>query len=232
MLDNALADDPDNTDLQVAIAALQLRGIQLGWLGLADRPAAEEKAKAMVERALRVKPNHIPVLEAYCRVLTASNRFVESLVACTRALSFDPWNGLVLYHIGLAQLQLGRFDDALVAFKQADRFDTPQASRWAWLAAAGWAYILMDRAEEALPLLQRSIAITSASGRTHMLLAAAYQRLGRPNEAKAALAKGLELRPGTTALNVAPPTRNASPVFLEASPRIIQSMVEAGLPER
>ena len=65
-----------------------------------------------------------------------------------------------------------------------------------------------------------------------MLLAAAYQRLGRPNEAKAALAKGLELRPGTTALNIAPPTRNASPVFLEASPRIIQSMVEAGLPER
>jgi tetratricopeptide (TPR) repeat protein len=232
MLDNALAGDPDNTDLQVAIAALQLRGIQLGWLGLADRPVAEEKAKAMLERALRAKPNHIPVLEAYCRVLTASNRFVESLVACTRALSFDPWNGLVLYHIGLTQLQLGRFDDALAAFKQADRFDTPQVSRWTWLAAAGWAYILMDRAEEALPWLQRSIAITSASGRTHMLLAAAYQRLGRPNKAKAALAKGLELRPGTTALNVAPPTRNASPVFLEASPRVIQRMVEAGLPER
>jgi hypothetical protein len=46
------------------------------------------------------------------------------------------------------------------------------------------------------------------------------------------LAKALQLRPGTTALNVAPPTKNASPVFLAASPRVIQAMVDAGLPER
>ena len=90
----------------------------------------------------------------------------------------------------------------------------------------------MGRDEEALPLLQRSIAITPASGRTHMLLAAAYQRLGRTDEAKAAMEKGLELRPGTTAINIAPPTKNASPVFLEASQRVIRTMVEAGLPER
>jgi tetratricopeptide (TPR) repeat protein len=90
----------------------------------------------------------------------------------------------------------------------------------------------MGRAEEAVPWLQRSLAITPGTGRTHMLLAAAYQRSGRPDEAKAVLAKALELRPGTTALNVAPPTKNASPVFLEASPRVIQAMVDAGLPER
>jgi tetratricopeptide (TPR) repeat protein len=92
--------------------------------------------------------------------------------------------------------------------------------------------MLMGRAEEAVPWLQGSLAITPGSGRTHMLLAAAYQRSGRTDEAKAALAKALELRPGTTALNVAVPTRNASPVFLEASPRVIRAMVDAGLPER
>ena len=90
----------------------------------------------------------------------------------------------------------------------------------------------MGRDEDAVPWLQRSIAITPASGRTHMLLAAAYQRSGRTDEAKAAMKKGLELRPGTTALNVSPPTKNASPVYLEASEGIIRAMVEAGLPER
>jgi Flp pilus assembly protein TadD len=139
---------------------------------------------------------------------------------------------VALYHIGLAQVQLGRFEDALATFKQADLFDTPQVSRWTWLLGAGWTYLLMGRDQEALPWLQRSIAITPGTGRTHMLLAAACQRLGRTDEAKAALAKALELRPGTTALNVAPPTRNASQVFLEASPRVIRAMVEAGLPER
>jgi tetratricopeptide repeat protein len=66
---------------------------------------------------------------------------------------------------------------------------------------------------------------------SQMALAAAYQQLGRIDEAKASLKEGLTLRPGTTALNVSPPTKNASPVFVEASQRIIQLMIAAGLPE-
>jgi tetratricopeptide (TPR) repeat protein len=89
----------------------------------------------------------------------------------------------------------------------------------------------MGRAEEALPWLQRSIAITSASGRTHLLLAAAYQQLGRTDDARAAIAKALELRPGSTARNAPPPTRNTSPVYLKASERVVSLMIAAGLPE-
>ena len=162
----------------------------------------------------------------------ATNQFVESLVACARTLSFDPWNGLALYHIGLAQMQLGRFEDALASFEQADRFDTPQVSRWVWMLGAGSASMLLGRNEDAVHWLHRSIAITPASGRTHLLLAAAYQKLGRTQEAKAALAEALELRPGTTVLNFVLPTRNASPRFLAGSEDINRALVELGLPER
>jgi Tfp pilus assembly protein PilF len=86
--------------------------------------------------------------------------------------------------------------------------------------------------EEALPWLQRSIAITPGTGRTHLVLAAAYQLMGRTDEARAAVAKAMELRPGSTAGNVLLPTRNANPAFLEASERILRAEVEAGLPER
>jgi DNA-binding winged helix-turn-helix (wHTH) protein/Flp pilus assembly protein TadD len=232
MLEKARADNPENVDLEVALAAHLLRGIQMVWYSAADRAAAEGHARSMLQHALRTKPDYLPVHEAYCRFLTATNHFVDSLVACARALSFDPWNGLVLYNLGLTQIQLGRFDDALATFRQADRFDTPEVSRWTWLLGAGWASLLIDRNEDAASWLQRSIAITPASGRTHMLLAVAYQRLGRPNEAKAAMAKGLELRPGTTALNVELPTLNAGQAFLEKSRQIKQAMVEIGLPER
>ena len=67
------------------------------------------------------------------------------------------------------------------------------------------------------PWLQKSIALTSASGRTRMLLAAAYQQLGRIEEAGAAMREGTELWPGSTYGNVPTPTKNSSPINLPAS---------------
>ncbi|MBC9876693.1 transcriptional regulator CadC [Bradyrhizobium sp. INPA01-394B] len=232
MLQKALTDDPDNLDIAVALASLQMRGIQMVWFSPEEAAVVEAKANATLEQALRSKPNAIAVLEAHCRFLSATNHFVESLVTCAKALSFDPWDGAALYLIGLGQIYLGRFDDALTTFQQADRYDTPSASRWTWLLGAGMAYVLMGRDEEALPWLQRSIAITPGTGRSHFLLAAAYQRSGRREEARAAIAEGLHLRPGTTRLNVSPPMKNASPVCLAAWERVVQAEVDAGLPER
>jgi tetratricopeptide (TPR) repeat protein len=126
---------------------------------------------------------------------------------------------------------LGRFEDALATFKQADRFDTPQVSRWTWQLGAGLTYLVMGRSEDALPWLQRSIAITPGSGRSYMLLSAAYQNLGQPAEARLAMEKGLALRPGSNAGNIALPPKNASPVFLAAVERIERACVAAGLPE-
>ncbi len=138
---------------------------------------------------------------------------------------------MALYHIGLAQMQLGRFEDALATFRQADRFNTPEVSRWTWLVGAGWVNLLMDRNEDAAQWLQRSIAITPASGRPYMLLAVAYLRLGRLDEAKATMAKALALRPGSTVANVQVPTRNASEAYLQKGRTILQQMIELGLPE-
>jgi hypothetical protein len=56
--------------------------------------------------------------------------------------------------------------------------------------------------------------------------------LGRTQDAKAALAKALELRPGTTVLNFMLPSRNASPLFLAGSADNNRALVELGLPER
>ncbi|MFN3347532.1 tetratricopeptide repeat protein [Pseudorhodoplanes sp.] len=232
MLEKALADNPHNVDLEVALAAHMLRGIQMAWYSPEDNAAAESKARAMLKHAVRTRPDYLPVHEAYCRFLSATNNFVDALVACARALTFDPWNGLVLYNLGLTQIKLGRFEDALATFTLADRYDTPDVSRWTWLLGAGWASMLMGRDEDALPWLQRSIAITPATGRSHFLLAAAYQRLGRSDEAKAALAQTIALRPRSTAANIAPPQQNTSQRYRDASALIIEAGVAAGLPEQ
>jgi len=72
MLENALAADPDNVDLQVALASHLLRGIQSVWYDPADVTATESAAQALLERASQAKPHYIPVLDTWCRFLTAT----------------------------------------------------------------------------------------------------------------------------------------------------------------
>lgn len=232
MLEKAIAADPGNVDLAAALSAHLLRGIQMTWYNRGDVADTQRAARSMLEQALRAKPTYIPVLEAYCRLLNATNQFIESLVACGRVLTFDPWDGLAIYNLGLGQLRLGRFEDALATFKLAEQFDTPRTARWTWLLGAGLTLVVMDRDEEAIPYLMRSIAITPATGRSHAVLATAYQRLGRTDEAKAALAKTMELRPGSTAVNIALDPKNASPLYTEAAKRVADVLVGLGLPDK
>ena len=100
------------------------------------------------------------------------------------------------------------------------------------MIGAGWVSLLMDRNEDAVKWLQQSIAITKASGRTQMLLAVAYLRLGRLEEARATMAEAMELRPGSTLANVQTPKLNASEAYVASTSRILQQMAELGLPEK
>ena len=73
MLEKALAEDPDNVEVQVALAALLMRGVQMVWLSPGEREPAEAKAGALLQQTLRAKPYYIPAHEAYCRFLNATN---------------------------------------------------------------------------------------------------------------------------------------------------------------
>ncbi|MEW6451299.1 MAG: winged helix-turn-helix domain-containing protein [Pseudomonadota bacterium] len=231
MLEKALAAKPDDVDLEAALAAHLLRGIQVVWYSPQEAEEAEKRARVVLENALKQEPNYIPVLQGYCRFLAATNYFADSLIACEKALSFQPWDGMALFQMGLSQLQLGRAEDALVTFQRADTFDTPQVSRWTWLLGAGLTLVHLNRNEEAVPWLQRSLAITPGTGRTHMVLAAAYQALGRHDEAKEAIAKALQLRPGSNVDNIGLPTKNQSARYLGRAAEIRTLLIAAGMPE-
>lgn len=231
MLEKALASHPNDVDLQASLAAHLIREVQMEWLTPEGAAAAESRARNLLESALEHEPDYVPVMQAYCRLLMTTNHFVESLVACQKTLVLQPWDGATLFHMGISQLQLGRIEDSLASFKQADAFDMPAVSRWTWLLGAGVALIHLDRYQEALSWLNRSLAITPGTGRTSMLVAAAYQALGEHDKAREAMKEALKIRPRSNAINVPLRTKNESPRYLAGSDRIVRLMVAAGLPE-
>ena len=231
MLEKAIAAEPDNVDLEAALAAHLLRGIQTGLVqtGRRRRRGAQRPVDAgaraagqadLSSRARRLLP--LP---------RRDQRIHRKPGGLRQGIALDPWDGLALYNLGLTQFQLGRFEDALATFKQADQFDTPQVSRWTWLLGAGVAYLLMDRDEEAINWLQRSIAITPAPGPLAFWPRPISGWAG-PRRPERRWRRPWNCGPVRPRANIALPTRNASPVYLEASERIIQALVEAGLPER
>jgi len=232
MLQKAHTAKPDDVDIDAALSAHLMRGVALVWYPVAENEAIEQSARTLLEEALKKEPNYIPVLQAYCRLLQTINEFTDTLVACENTLRFNPWDGLAMFQIGMAQMRLGRYEDSLSTFEQADAADTPQVSRWTWTLGAGVALVFMGRYEESLPWLQRSLAITPASGRTDMVMAAALEALGRHEEARQHMAAGLRIRPGTNRDNVALPSKNQSPRYNERAAEIVDLMAAAGLPDK
>jgi tetratricopeptide (TPR) repeat protein len=230
MLEKAHAAKPEDVDIAAALSAHLMRGTGMVWYPRSEIGAIEQRAAALLKEATGRQPNYIPVLQGYCRLLQTINEFTESLVVCQKALRFDPWDGLAMFQIGMAQLRLGRFEDALATFERADAIDAPQVARWTWPLGAGLTLANMERYEQALPWLLRSRDITPATGRTDFLIAACLQALGRYDEARQAVAEGLRLRPGTTGVTVALPVKNQSPRYMASVEKVGDLMIAAGLP--
>ena len=104
MLEKALTHDPDNTDVQVALAALLMRGVQMA--GRARPNARRPRPGPRRSCSRRCAPN--PITFRRTRPIAASSTpptsFAPVWWPARRALSFDPWNGIALYHVGLAQI--------------------------------------------------------------------------------------------------------------------------------
>lgn len=232
LLEKAHAAKPNDVDIAAALSAHLMRGVAMVWYPLSETEAIERRAKALLSEAATREQNYIPLLQSYCRLMQTNNELTESLIVCQNALRFNPWDGLAMFQIGMAQLRLGRFEDALATFERADAMDTPQVSRWTWPLGAGLALAWMERYEQALPWLQRSRDITPATGRTDFAIAACLQALGRYEEARKAVEEGLRLRPGTTGATVALPVKNQSPRYIAGAEKVIDLMVAAGLPPK
>ena len=86
---------------------------------------------------------------------------------------------------------------------------------------------LLEAAHDAVQAVQLRPGYLGA----HRILCASLAQSEQVEEARAAMEKGRELRPGSTVQNVPTPQKNSSPVYIEAAGRIIQLMAAAGLPE-
>jgi adenylate cyclase len=168
--------------------------------------------------------------EALCRVGFAMSEllgdFPAAFTALNRALRLHPNSVLTLNRLAWVHCHANDPEPAVALWERAIRLSPLDPSMGAMLAGLGTAHLLAQRNAQALPLLQRAVQEAPNFLTTHRFLIYALIRLGRLDEARAAAARLLEIRPGYRVGSIS--TALYSPAFMEERR---QSELAAGLPE-
>jgi len=108
--------------------ALQLLGV------LRFREGQSSAGCELLERALRITPQHGPTLNNYGNVLRALGRHHEALVAYRAALRHLPApNAVLLRNLGSALLEVGEREEAGHYLEASRRLDPRDAVLWCWI---------------------------------------------------------------------------------------------------
>ena len=228
-LDRALELDPDNVDALVGRARVNL-GFVSYWLS-EERTKRLRSAELDLGKALKLRPDDAIAQALLGVVRMFSNRAVQGIAECERALENDrnfaaahAWIGLGKYFVGRCEETEGHILDAL-------RVSPRDARAYAWMVYVGIAKSALGYDEEAVAWLNRSIELNPNNPVPYFFLAAALARLGRPGEAHDAARAGLELNPGFTIARFQSLTFSDNPVYLAQRERVCAGMRMAGMPE-
>jgi TolB-like protein/DNA-binding winged helix-turn-helix (wHTH) protein len=227
--DRAIELDRDNVDASIARAWVDLAFVG-SWFS-EDHRERLLSAEAHINKALKLRPDSANAHCAFGALRTYSNRPVQGIAACERALAIDRNLARAHVFIGFAKLCSGRSEETEAHILEALRVSPRDERASAWLNVAGTAKFHLGRDEEALERLNRSIELSPNTPVPQFCLAALLPYLDRAEEAREAARACLELNPRFTIARFRSQTSSDHPVYLAGRERMYEGLRLAGIPE-
>ena len=225
----ALALDPGNLEALVGGAFVDaVVGAHMFSNDRAERLAA---AEAAATKALSLAPNHAWAHMVLGSVQIFTNRPLQGIAECERALGLDRNLAMARSYIGHAKISVGRSEETEAHVAEALRLSPRDATAYVWMAGAGVAKLYLGADEAAVAWLRRAIENNRNQAIAHFWLAAALAFLGRVDEARAAAQAGLALDPAFTIARFRHAAATDNPVYLQQRERVCVGMRKAGVPE-
>jgi TolB-like protein/class 3 adenylate cyclase/Flp pilus assembly protein TadD len=227
--ERALALDPGNVGAMVGVAMVD---VSVGAIFLTDDRAARlAVAETTLTKALSQTPNHALAHLALGAVQISTNRAVQGIAECERALALD--RNLAEAHamIGYAKVTLGRSAETEAHINEALRLSPRDNHAYRWLVLVGAAKMQLSADAEAVTWFRRSLGANRNYPVAHIWIAAALAQLGSLDEARAAAKAGLALDPSFTIRRVRLGAASDNPTFLTKRERLYEGMRLAGVPE-
>ena len=155
--DRGLDLDPDNVDALVGRARVDVVSVA-SWLS-EDRHGRLRSAEADLSKALRLRPENANARAVLGWARIYSNRALQGIADCERALAID--RNLAGAHalIGLGKYSIGRNEETEAHVLEALRISPRDTGAGGWMVYVGVAKLHSGRDEEAVGWLSRSIEL-------------------------------------------------------------------------
>jgi TolB-like protein len=226
--ERALALDANNSEALVGTAIVDL---VLSASYLSDDLALRPRAEATLKKVLSFAPSHAFAHLVLGATLLSTNRPVQGIAECERALALDRNLAEAHAQIGLAKLLMGRAAETDAHINEAFRLSPRDSFVYRWLMWGGSAKLALGQDTEALGWFRRSIEDNRNYAIAHFSLGAALARLGSQDEASEAVKAGLAIEPGFTLRRFREGTQSNNPSYLAGRERLYEGLRMAGVPE-
>jgi adenylate cyclase len=195
-----------------------------------DRDKRLLRAGQAVERARKLLPNNDSVIAVQSLVHLEQGRIAEALREADRALEINAGNAEAMVRRARALIVLGRSNEALEQIDKAMRTSPRDPALAAMQGTAGVAHLHLGNVEAAVEALSAAVKVAPGSANAHLYLAAALGSAGRTAEARTAMARFQQLRPGFTLSRMRATELSQEPALVRQRERIYEGLRRAGMP--
>ncbi len=227
--EKAIALDPENVEAMVGLARADA---SLGAAVMTDDYSARfAAAETTITKVLSLAPKHASAHAILGAVQIFTKRAAQSIAEFEQALALD--RNLARAHalIGLAKLFLGRGEETEPHVNEAFRLSPRDTFAPEWLVYVGLAKVQLGADAEAVSWMRRGLDANRNYSLAHFQLAAAFARLGKLDEGRAAVNSGLALDPRFTIRRFRANAPSDNPIYLAGRERLVEGMRLAGVPE-
>jgi TolB-like protein/class 3 adenylate cyclase/Flp pilus assembly protein TadD len=227
--ERALTIDPGNIQALVLTANVDL--VRATSAATIDRAAQLAATEVTLSKVLSMAPDHAFAHACFGWLHIVTNRAVQGIAECERALVLD--RNLASAHalIGLAKIGTGRAEETEAHVQEALRLSPRDTFAYTWMSIAGFAKILLGSDDEAVARYRRSIEMNRNHPLTCFHLAAALAHLNRLEEAQYTVQAGLALNPAFTVHRYRVSGLSDNQTYLAQHARVVEGMRKAGVPE-
>ena len=224
LTEEAIALDPEYATGYLNLAATHLMDI---IYGLSESPKQSvQTAEELVQKAISLSGKNADARIYLARIYLVKRQYDKAIAEGKRAVEMAPNSAFAHAALASTLRYVGRPEEAITLYKKAIRL-SPISDSW-YYGGLGHCYCMLGRYEEAISALKKTISLSPESPGFHTLLAAIYILAGREKDARAEIAKAMEIDPKYSLERWRTVSYYKDPSYWN---RIINAMRNAGLPE-